>query len=92
MKKAFLISALAVALVSCGGNSNQNQGGAQSADSTNAQNIESQPSASPINVGDIEGYPANEVSKILNCADDEEWCSVSCLCSASFLSMSQSPR
>lgn len=38
MKKAFLISALAVALVSCGGNSNQNQGDSQSADSTNAQN------------------------------------------------------
>lgn len=73
MKKAFLISALAVALVSCGGNSNPNQGDAQSVDSTNAQNVESQPSASPINVGDIEGYPANEVSKILNCPDDEEW-------------------
>lgn len=38
MKKAFLISALAVALVSCGGNSNPNQGDAQSVDSTNAQN------------------------------------------------------
>lgn len=73
MKKAFLISALAVALASCGGNSNQNQGGAQSADSTNAQNVESESSTSPtIDVESIEGYPANEVSKKLNWPEDEE--------------------